>query len=209
VSGVPDLFSRMRETFFRRSNSSRVPNMRRSTDEEAQESERATAFLDSVSGRFWIAGVVDSEPPDPPEEGSRAPVKPKLKESLTADSIGASQLAVFFERRPGADRVGFLTTLVDTLVPTSLRDPLRIASVLVYRSIARDDGVLEIVARESDRVGRETVEQMAGASPAPPAGAPAEAFFVRRAPTGGRLAGDVYATRVGSGIELVFRPAVP
>ena len=179
--------------------------MARSTEEEVRrEQARATDFLSSISGRFWCAGMVDASAVGGVRGGSGGG-------SFDADSIGATRLATFFERKPDAEPVGLFPTLLETLVPRTWRDPIRVGSLLVYRSAPLEHGSLEVVATKPERALRETVAAMGRGGVTPPAAAPAEAFLALRAPVGAAsgLAGVLFATRVGLGIELRFVPASP
>lgn len=203
LQAVPDDWERGRTNVLSRMHSRRSPSVwsSRFDDELKREQESATAFLTSISGRFWMAGSIDA---------SRADRKSD-DDAVDADAIGSTRLALFFEKRPDAEPVGLLTTLVDTLVPRAWRDAIRIGSALVYRPSPQRRGLLEVVAKEPDRVVKETVAAMKRGGVAPPAAAPAEAFLALRMRSGalGPVAGDLYATREALGIALRFVPAAP
>jgi hypothetical protein len=205
VAAVPEQWRLSRAPVFRRMGP-RNPYMVRSSraDEEVRrEEERASDFLQSITGRFWCAGTLDAA-----VAGGRG--RGGVKD-FDADSIGATRLATFFERKPDAEPVGLFTTLLDTLVPKTWRDPIRVGSLLVYRSAPLERGSLEVVAQQPDRALRETIAAMARGGVAPSAAAPGEAFLALRSrfDAASGLAGDLYATHVGLGIELRFVPASP
>lgn len=200
VAELPERLARTRDGFLRRMQVDEGPRARgrapAPVNDGAAEAERAEAFFSSWTGRFWFAGDVDGSHVDAPRRDKAF--------DFTADAVGETQLALLFERKEEGDpATGFVPTLVDTLVPKPWRAALKLASFTVYRPVTVERGLLEVVSGTPDAAVRETRMKM-DAERLPPEAGPERAFLVVRAPANGRLAGDVYVARVGTGFELTF-----
>jgi hypothetical protein len=201
VASVSERFDRTRDGFLR---TMRVEQVRAAPrggrpalDEAEEERARFAEFLASWTGRFWVAGSIDGSRVTAPRAGAEF--------KFEADAIGGTQLALLFERKADADATGFVPMVVATLVPKPWRAPIMLASILVYRPVTVERGLLEVVASGPDATVRSTRMRMdAGRSSLAPG--PEEAFLVVHVPGGGGAAagGDLFASRTDSGIELDF-----
>jgi hypothetical protein len=209
VAELPERLARSRDGFLRRMHDDDGPRTRvrvrvrggapgdedEVVDEAAEEATRAAAFFSGWTGRFWCAGALDGSQVSAPRRGGTFEFK--------ADAVGQTQVAFLFERAGDGEVTGFVPTLVDTLVPKAWRAPLKLASFLVYRPIAVERGLLEVVSGTPDAMVRETRMKM-DAERLPPEAGPETGFLVVRAPAAEPLAGDLVVTRVGSGLELTL-----
>jgi hypothetical protein len=203
VAELPERLARSRDGFLRRVRVVSGPPSRRRgpapneepVDEAAEEAERAAAFFTGWTGRFWCAGALDGSHVSSPRRNTAF--------DFQADAVGQTQVAFLFERAGDGEATGFVPTLVDTLVPKAWRAPLKVASLLVYRPIAVERGLLEVVSSTPDAMVRETRMKM-DAERLPPESGPETGFLVVRAPAAEQLAGDLVVARVGSGLELTF-----
>jgi hypothetical protein len=203
VAELPERLARSRDGFLRRVRVESGPPSRRRgrapvdepVDEAAEEAARAAAFFTGWTGRFWCAGALDGSQVSAPRRGENLDFK--------ADAVGQTQVAFLFERAGDGEATGFVPTLVDTLVPKAWRAPLKVASLLVYRPITVERGLLEVVSGTPDAMVRETRMKM-DAERLPPEAGPETGFLIVRAPAAELLAGDLVVARVGSGLELTF-----
>jgi len=203
VAELPERLARSRDGFLRRMDVEDGPRPRRRgrtpivdlVDEAAEEAARVDAFFSGWTGRFWCAGALDDSQVSAPRR--------KEVFDFQADAVGQTQIAFLFEREGDGEVTGFVPTLVDTLVPKPWRAPLKLASFLVYRPIAVERGLLEVVSGTPDAMVRETRMKM-DAVRLPREAGPETGFLVVRAPAAEFLAGDLVVARVGSGLELTF-----